>query len=401
MSMNTAPKSERVHIGIFGRANAGKSSVINALTGQDVSIVSPVKGTTTDPVDKAMELLPIGPVLLFDTPGLDDDTALGQMRVARARDILKKCNVALLVADANIEPSEVELDFLDQAKHALLQTLLVLNKSDLGTSAAPAWDALSSSRQIPALYVSAVTSKGIHELKEALSKLKPSHNERILVRDLIKKSDICVLVVPIDEAAPKGRLILPQQQVIRDLMEGGAMALVTKDTEYQQALAGLSKKPALVITDSQAFGKISKLTPPDIPLTSFSILFARYKGDLDALLEGASAVDSLAEGDSVLISEGCTHHRQCGDIGTVKIPKWLEAHTGHKLNFTFTSGGSFPEDLSPYKLVVHCGGCMLNEKEMARRIGDTRGADKPIVNYGMLIAHVNGILKRATAPLTK
>ncbi len=400
MSLNETPQGERVHIGIFGRTNTGKSSLINAMTNQEISIVSSVKGTTTDPVQKAMELLPLGPVMLIDTAGLDDESELGQKRVARARDIMRKTDIVVLVGEGNRPPDAYEKELLKTAAEAGLPVVVALNKSDEGTEALATWGELAAEDgRVHVVSVSAKTRAGVDELKELLASLKPNRTERILIRDLVPANEVCVLVVPIDKAAPKGRLILPQQQVIRDLLEGGSFALVVRDTEYAAALKRLGTPPALVVTDSQAFAFVAERTPRTVPLTSFSILFARYKGDLTALVDGAKAIDALDDGDRVLICEGCTHHRQCDDIGTVKIPKWLAARTGKKLELAFTSGTGFPEDLSPYKLVIHCGGCMLNEREMEYRIVRAGRTGVPIVNYGVFIAHVNGILARCIEPL--
>lgn len=400
MSMNQTPESSRTRIAVFGRANAGKSSLINAMTGQPVSIVSDQRGTTTDPVKKAMELLPLGPVVLIDTAGLDDETELGQLRVGRAMEELARADIVLFVADAAQTPTTRELDFLSQAQQAQKSIVIAANKSDLSGVALVAWEDVAKRYAAKFLPISAQTRSGVGALKNLLASLKPGGPERILVRDLVPAGELCVLVVPLDSGAPKGRLILPQQQVIRDLLEGGAMPIVTRDAEYPLALQSLKRKPALVVTDSQVFGAVAKLTPPDIRLTSFSMLFARYKGDLEALVCGAGAVDALQDGDSVLISEGCTHHRQCEDIGTVKIPGWLEAHTQKSLRFSFTSGAGFPEDLSGYRLVVHCGGCMLNRQEMESRLETARRQGVPIVNYGVLIARMNGILNRCLQPFT-
>ena len=386
-TLNQTPSGERLHIAFFGRRNAGKSSLVNAFTGQDLAIVSEVKGTTTDPVYKAMELLPLGPVQIIDTPGIDDEGALGTLRVQRTRQILNKTDLAIVVADA-AEPlgaPEAELLALIESKN--IPHILVHSKADLLES-------------IPAdgFYASAKTGWHIHELKELAARSIRQEAERPLVSDLLKAGDVTVLVVPIDKAAPKGRLILPQQQTIRDILEAGASALVCRDTELSQTLQALAVPPRIVITDSQVFGKVSQLVPPEVPLTSFSILMARYKGDLGQTLAGAAAVDSLRDGDKVLICEGCTHHRQCDDIGTVKLPNWIRRHTGAQPEFQFTSGGDFPEDLREYKLVVHCGGCMLPQRQMRYRLRCCADQGVPVTNYGMLIAYMNGILRRATAP---
>lgn len=391
MSLNSQPSAERIHIGFFGLRNAGKSSVVNAVTGQKLSLVSEVLGTTTDPVQKAMEILPLGPVVVIDTPGVDDEGELGEMRVRRARQTLSKTDVAVLVVDAlkGLQPADRELIGLFEARK--IPYLIAWNKADLlGEVPAP------GERE---LYVSAATGANIYELKEAIGRLvRQPEADKKLVGDLIAPNDLIVLVTPIDAAAPKGRMILPQQQMIRDVLDHNAMNVVVKETQLEAALAALSVKPRMVITDSQAFGPVSRIVPEDVPLTSFSILFARYKGELDEAVRGAAALDRLKDGDVVLISEGCTHHRQCGDIGTVKLPAWLKGYTKKELRFEFTSGGEFPDDPSPYALVVHCGGCMLNEREMKSRIARAREAGVPITNYGIAIAQAHGILRRALSP---
>ena len=391
MSLNSQPSAERIHIGFFGLRNAGKSSVVNAVTGQKLSLVSEVLGTTTDPVQKAMEILPLGPVVVIDTPGVDDEGELGEMRVRRARQTLSKTDVAVLVVDAlkGLRPADRELIGLFEARK--IPYLIAWNKADLlGEVPAP------GERE---LYVSAATGANIYELKEAIGRLvRQPEADKKLVGDLIAPNDLIVLVTPIDAAAPKGRMILPQQQMIRDVLDHDAMNVVVKETQLEAALAALSVKPKMVITDSQAFGPVSRIVPEDMLLTSFSILFARYKGELDEAVRGAAALDRLKDGDVVLISEGCTHHRQCGDIGTVKLPAWLKGYTKKELRFEFTSGGEFPDDPSPYALVVHCGGCMLNEREMKSRIARAREAGVPITNYGIAIAQAHGILRRALSP---
>lgn len=431
MSMNNTPASERVHIGIFGCRNAGKSSVINAMTGQNLAIVSDVKGTTTDPVLKAMELLPLGPVVMIDTPGLDDEGALGALRVQKAYQILNKTDIAVLVMDASLGMTAADRAILEKIKAKEIPFLLVFNKCDLlaspdgsgssGGSMPAAYDScepdgmLARAEQlrrevvtncdIPSdavFFVSAAKQENIYELKEKIASLAPSDdNGRRIIADLINPGDFVVLVVPIDKAAPKGRLILPQQQTIRDILDSGAAAIVTRDSELEDTLNKLGTKPSLVITDSQAFAKVDKLTPADIPLTSFSILFARYKGNLDTVVHGASALASLEDGDHVLICEGCTHHRQCEDIGTVKLPKWILEYTGKQIDFAFTSGTEFPVDLTPYKLIVHCGGCTLNEREMKFRLKCAEDAGVPITNYGTAIACMKGILGRSIAIFEK
>ncbi len=392
MSMNTAPNAERVHIGIFGKRNAGKSSLINALTGQDLAIVSDIAGTTTDPVSKAMELLPLGPVVMIDTPGLDDVGELGTQRIRKAMQVMNKCDLAVVVVDASEGITDAHQDLLARLEAKNIPHILAMNKCDL-------LDAVPVDTQAQR-YVSAATGVGIYALKEAIAHLVPTgDNGRRIIADLLQPNDFVVLVVPIDSAAPKGRLILPQQQTIRDILEAGANAIVCRDTELKATLEKLGQPPRMVVTDSQAFKRVSADTPKDVPLTSFSILFARYKGRLDRAVHGVTALDRLKDGDTVLIAEGCTHHRQCDDIGTVKLPKWIETYTGKSLHFTFTSGGSFPDDLSPYQLIVHCGGCMLNEREMKYRIAHAQDKEIPMTNYGILISYVNGILSRAVQPL--
>lgn len=390
MSLNETTSGDRLHIAFFGRRNAGKSSLVNALTGQRLSVVSDVAGTTTDPVKKAMELLPLGPVVIWDTAGFDDDAgALGALRVEKTREVLAKTDIAILVTDAgDDELYPDEKAFLDNLKQRKTPYLHVKNKADLHTENTAADDG--------ALYVSAVTGFGVDALKERLGDLaKDKKNDKKIVADLLTPGDVVVLVCPIDAAAPKGRLILPQQQTIRDIIDAGCSAFVCQDTELPGVLAALKQPPRMVITDSQAFGRVAKIVPTDIPLTSFSILFARYKGDLLAQVRGAAALSALCDGDRVLISEGCTHHRQCGDIGTVKLPAAVRRLSGVEPQFDFTSGGEFPQDLSPYKLVIHCGGCMLNETEMQSRIARTREQGIPICNYGVALAHCNGILRRS------
>lgn len=392
MSMNTAPNAERVHIGIFGKRNAGKSSLINAMTGQDLAIVSNIAGTTTDPVSKAMELLPLGPVVMIDTPGLDDIGALGAQRVRKAMQVMNKCDLAVVVVDASEGLTDAHTDLLARLKAKNIPHLIAMNKCDL-------LDAVPADTE-HMRYVSAAAGTGIYALKEAIAHLVPTgDNGRRIIADLLQPNDFVVLVVPIDSAAPKGRLILPQQQTIRDILEAGATAIVCQDTELKATLKKLSQPPRMIVTDSQAFRRVSADTPDDVPLTSFSILFARYKGRLDSAVRGVTVLRQLQDGDTVLISEGCTHHRQCDDIGTVKLPKWIEDYTGKSLHFEFTSGGAFPENLSPYQLIVHCGGCMLNEREMKSRIAYAEDEGVPMTNYGILISYINGILPRAVKPL--
>ena len=405
MSLNNTPAAERVHIGIFGRRNAGKSSLINALTSQNLAIVSDVKGTTTDPVAKSMELLPLGPVVLIDTPGLDDTGDLGALRVQKAHQTLNKTDIAILVVDASSGVTAEDQRILSRIRAKQIPCLVAVNKSDLDS--AGEIPKLPDSSAIEVLPVSAKTGQGIEKLKERIAALAPKEEEnRRIVGDLLSPGDLVCLVIPIDKAAPKGRLILPQQQTIRDILDTGALALAVRDTELKAALEGQDGRPrfhpALVITDSQAFASVASIVPPHIPLTSFSILFARYKGSLKALAEGARALDTLKKGDHILVSEGCTHHRQCGDIGTVKLPALIRRHTGlaapEDLRFSFTSGTEFPEDLSGYRMVIHCGGCMLNEREMKFRMACARDAGVPMTNYGTAIAHMNGILERSLAP---
>ena len=397
MGLNDKVSAERVHIGFFGLRNAGKSSVVNAVTGQSLSLVSETKGTTTDPVQKAMELLPIGPVVIIDTPGIDDVGTLGEMRVKRAMQVLDKTDIAILVVDAEKGLQQADQELLKLFEEKKIPHITVYNKSDL-LATVPSLPEKQQEKN-DAIYVSAKSGDQIYELKERIGALTKAAsekaNEKRIVADLIQPEDVVVLVVPIDSAAPKGRLILPQQQTIRDVLESGAISVVTRETELPQTLRALGKKPALVITDSQAFQKVNADTPADVPLTSFSILFARYKGDLKEAVHGAAQLDKLQNGDTVLISEGCTHHRQCGDIETVKLPNWIRNYTGKELSFEFTSGGEFPDDLSPYALVVHCGGCMLNDREMKARIARAVAQNVPITNYGICIAQVHGILKRS------
>lgn len=395
MSFNETPTSSRVHIALFGRRNAGKSSIINALTGQDISIVSSIKGTTTDPVYKAMEILPLGPVVLIDTPGLDDDSTLGELRIQKTYEVLNKTDIALLVCDeSGIGPDEEKIIELIQAKG--IQIIILLNKIDLAQVEPELVKKYEAAYKTKVMPVSAATGLGIDDLILLLAKSLPEDEDRFrIVRDLLLPMDIVVLIVPIDEAAPKGRLILPQQQTIRDILEADAISIVIKENELRETLASLGRKPRMVITDSKVFEKVSSDTPADIPLTSFSILFARYKGDLETLVAGAKAVEQLKDGDTVLIAEGCTHHRQSDDIGTVKIPCWLRQYTGRDLNFEFSSGIKYPKDLHKYGLIVHCGACMLNRREMLYRLDAAKKSGIPIVNYGVLIAYMKGILKRS------
>lgn len=400
--MNQTPTSERVHIGFFGRRNAGKSSVMNAVTGQNLAVVSQVKGTTTDPVYKSMELLPLGPVTLMDTPGIDDTGELGALRVKKSYQALNKTDTAVVVLDGALGATPEDLALIAKIREKKIPWLAVVNKQDQITPARQQeieTDLVGEGipkEQI--LWVSATEKTGIFELKERLAHLaKPEENQQPLVSDLVSPEDFVVLVVPIDKAAPKGRLILPQQQVIRDLLDTGAIPVVCRDTELESTLTRLGQTPRLVITDSQAFEKVSRITPESIPLTSFSILFARYKGTLEPSVKGAAALDTLEDGDTVLICEGCTHHRQCDDIGSVKLPRWIGEYTKKELNFAFTSGTEFPDELEQYKMIVHCGGCMLNAREMKYRMSCALDQGVPMTNYGILIAQLKGILKRSVA----
>lgn len=400
MGFHETPRGERLHIALFGKRNAGKSSVINALTNQNIAIVSDQKGTTTDPVYKAMELLPLGPVVLIDTPGIDDEGELGKLRISKAKEVLEKADVVLLIVDGMTGFSEYDETMMEEVKARKLPVLILINKIDhMEENHQRLVLALQEKYQVPVLAVSALEKKGIEEVKELLGeKIKVDEQEKRIVGDLINPLDQIVLVVPIDKAAPKGRLILPQQQTIRDILESGAVSIVTRDTELSKTLQSLGKKPKLVITDSQAFSSVAKDTPKDVLLTSFSILFARYKGELKDLVLGAKAVDHLQDGDTILMAEGCTHHRQCEDIGTVKLPKWILEYTGKKLQFETSSGSGFPEDLSRYAMVVHCGACTLNQKEMKSRMKRAASQNIPMVNYGILIAYLKGILKRSLEP---
>lgn len=387
MSLNNTPTGDRVHIGFFGRRNAGKSSVVNAVTGQDLAVVSDYKGTTTDPVSKAMELLPLGPVVIIDTPGFDDEGELGLLRVKKTRQVLNKTDIAVLVVDATEGLKECDNELIELFKAKEISYIIVYNKSDL-------------LENIPAdteneIYVSALRGEKIFELKERIAKLKQTQTDKRIIADKLQRGDFVVLVVPIDSAAPKGRLILPQQQTIRDILDANAVSIVVKETELAETLASIGKKPAMVITDSQVFKTVAPIVPADIPLTSFSILMARYKGLIDAAVPGAAAVENLKDGDTVLIAEGCTHHRQCDDIGSVKIPNWLRKYTGKDITIKTVSGTEFPDDLSPYTMVIHCGGCMLNEREVRYRTKCAVDQNVPITNYGTLIAYLNGILKRS------
>ncbi len=400
MGINQTPASERVHISFFGKRNAGKSSVINAVTGQDLAIVSSVMGTTTDPVYKTMELLPLGPVMVIDTPGIDDEGELGALRVRKSYQVLNKTDIAILVIDSTAGKGEEELELIHRFHKKGIPYLIVYNKIDL-LSTEKIKD-LAMSVRAGEVLVSASDGMNIQELKEKIASLKPEDTHKYpLIQDLIEPLDLVILVVPIDKAAPKGRLILPQQQTIRDILERGALSLVVRDTELKSTLDHFLAQgvcPKLVVTDSQAFTRVSKAVPENITLTSFSILFSRYKGELEIQLKGIAALSSIEDGDRILIAEGCTHHRQCGDIGTCKMPEWIRNYTGKKPVFEFTSGTEFPDDVSSYKMVVHCGGCMLNEREMKYRIACCQDQGVPITNYGILIAQVTGILKRSLGP---
>ena len=398
MSLNATPSSERVHIGIFGKRNAGKSSLINAITGQNLAIVSEAKGTTTDPVYKAMELLPLGPVMIIDTPGIDDEGVLGSLRIQKAYQVLNKTDIALVIIDAAVGPSAEDLRLIERINTKKIPLLIVINKCEtINEDKKTAYQALLSNGKL--LFVSAEQKLNIFELKEAIAQTVPAdENKAQIVADLLLPSDFVVLVVPIDSAAPKGRLILPQQQTIRDILEADAAAIVVKENELTNTLQNLGKRPKLVITDSQVFKKVAAETPADILLTSFSILFARYKGNLQTAVQGVTALENLEDGDKILVGEGCTHHRQCDDIGTVKLPRWIKEYTGKNPEFIFTSGTEFPLDLSPYKMIIHCGACMLNEREMQYRIKCAADQNIPFTNYGITIAYINGILKRTVEP---
>ena len=398
MSLNATPSSERVHIGIFGKRNAGKSSLINAITGQNLAIVSEAKGTTTDPVYKAMELLPLGPVMIIDTPGIDDEGVLGSLRIQKAYQVLNKTDIALVIIDAAVGPSAEDLRLIKRINAKKIPLLIVINKCEtINEDKKTAYQALLPNGKL--LFVSAEQKLNIFELKETIAQAVPAdENKAQIVADLLSPSDFVVLVVPIDSAAPKGRLILPQQQTIRDILEADAAAIVVKENELANTLQNLGKRPKLVITDSQVFKKVAAETPADILLTSFSILFARYKGNLQTAVQGVTALESLEDGDKILVGEGCTHHRQCDDIGTVKLPRWIKEYTGKNPEFIFTSGTEFPLDLSPYKMIIHCGACMLNEREMQYRIKCAADQNIPFTNYGITIAYINGILKRTVEP---
>lgn len=400
MSLNSTPQSVRIHIGLFGKRNAGKSSIINAISNQNAAIVSSVAGTTTDPVFRPMEILPIGPCVLIDTAGLDDEGSLGELRINKSLDILNKTDIGLVIVDANKGISEEDLHIIDLLKDKKIPHILVLNKIDEISDKKEIIQLAKSKISCPISLVSSITKEGIDKLKEKIiNNVYFESNDLQLVSDLINEDDLVVLVIPIDKAAPKGRLILPQQQVIRDVLDSKATAIMTKETTLKETFNNLNKKPALVITDSQAFESVSKDTPKDIPLTSFSILFARQKGDLEELVKGAQTVENLKDGDKILIAEGCTHHKQSDDIGTFKIPNWLKKYTNKDLVFEYSSGVSFTEDINNYKLIIHCGGCMMNRASMMSRISKAKDSNVPIVNYGVLIAYLKGILPRALQPI--
>ena len=389
MSLNETPSGQRTHIGFFGCRNAGKSSLVNAVTGQALAIVSDVRGTTTDPVLKAMELLPLGPVVIIDTPGFDDTGPLGELRVKRTRDALNRCDIAVLVADGALGLQPADLELLEMIRARSLPHLIAWNKSDRADALPPAEGSLA---------VSALTGMNIDAFKEALARIVPDVAPPRLAGDLVAPGEVAVLVCPMDESAPKGRLILPQQQTIRDLLDAGALALVTKETELERALQRLSGPPGLVITDSQVFKTVAAIVPDDVPLTSFSILMARYKGFLEAAVAGVGAIDRLEDGDRVLMAEGCTHHRQCNDIGTVKIPRWLRAHTGKDIQIETSTGRDFPDDLTPYRVVIHCGGCMLTENAVQYRMKQALSQGVAFTNYGIVIARITGALERSLRP---
>lgn len=416
MGLNDTVRADRIHIAFFGKRNAGKSSLVNAVTNQELAIVSDVKGTTTDPVYKAMELLPLGPVVMIDTPGYDDEGELGQLRIKKADQVMNKTDIGVLVADASTGLTDEDKKLAERLVKKNIPFIIVFNKADTSTGLSVEEDSeeqenqedrtekqltykISETQEVPCIYVSALYKTKINDLRELIASIKPDESKRRLVGDLIKPSDMLVLVMPQDEAAPKGRLILPQVQMIRDILDEHGMSLCVQTEETATAIEILKEKPRLVITDSQVFKKVAEAVPEDIPLTSFSILLARYKGYLDSALKGVNALKTLKEGDKVLISEGCTHHRQCNDIGTVKIPKWLKEKLGFEVKFDTTSGTEFPEDLSAYKVVIHCGGCMLNEREITYRVKCAEDQGVPVVNYGILIAYLQGILDRAVKPL--
>lgn len=391
MSLNSTQSAERIHIGFFGCRNVGKSSIVNKITNQEMSIVSKIKGTTTDPVKKSMEILPLGPVLIIDTPGIDDEGTLGEERIKRTKKVLKTCDIAVLITEANRPFNSFENELIDTFNENKTNYIVVKNKCDLVPN---------HGKEDGVIFASAKYNTGIEEIKEAIAKFT-KQEERFFVKDLVKIGDLVVLVVPIDSSAPKGRIILPQQQALRDILDAGGTAIVTKETALESTLNMVERKPDLVITDSQVFKVVSEIVPDDIPLTSFSILMSRYKGFLDEAIKGAKEIDKIEDGDTILISEGCTHHRQCEDIGTVKIPNLLKKNTGKTIHFEWTNGGNFPDDLSKYKLVIHCGGCMLNELEMKRRMEIAIDNKVPFTNYGIAISYMNGILDRTIKPLKR
>ena len=385
MSLNATPTSERIQIGFFGRTNVGKSSVVNAVTNQNLSLVSSVSGTTTDPVSKAMELLPLGPVSIIDTAGFDDKSELGSLRIEKTKQVINKIDIAVLVVDAIVGITPIEEELINIFKDRNIKYIVAYNKSDCLNEIPQQKDSY--------IYISATKNININELKELIASVYSKEEEKFLLKDVVKEGDYIVMVTPIDSSAPKGRIILPQQQVLRELLEIGAITTVVKETELENVLK--IKKPKLIITDSQVFNKVSTIIPDEILLTSFSILFARYKGVLKIAVQGVNAINKLEDGDSVLVSEGCTHHRQCEDIGTVKIPNWLRKYTNKNINFEFSSGGTFPSDLSKYKMIIHCGGCTLKDKEVVYRYNNAKMQSIPISNYGITIAFLNGILKRS------
>ena len=399
MSLNATPRSNRVHIALFGRRNSGKSSIINAITNQEIAIVSDVKGTTTDPVYKSMEILPIGPCVIIDTAGLDDIGTLGELRVKKAMEVLNKTDVALFAIDVTVGISDDDRIIIEEIKERKIPLIIVLNKIDIKEVSKEEILSLRKELRTTVVAISALKKQGIKELKKKIINILPEDEDKFrIVGDLLNPGDFVILVTPIDKAAPKGRLILPQQQTIRDILESDGIAIVTKEYELKETLENIMKKPKLVITDSQAFLKVDADTPKDILMTSFSILFARYKGDLEQLVRGVKEIERLKDGDKVLVSEACTHHRQADDIGKVKIPRWIRQITGKKIDFEFSSGTFFPDDVEKYSLIVHCGGCMLNKRSMAYRISNAKSIGVPIVNYGVLIAYVQGILDRALEP---
>ena len=399
MSLNQTPRSSRVHIAFFGKRNAGKSSLINALVGQEIAIVSEVLGTTTDPVFKSMEILPIGPCVIIDTAGLDDDSDLGKLRIEKTYEVLNKTDIAIFVKDGCLPLDDTEEKIIQKIREKKIPLAAALNKADLHGITKEDVEDFTKATKIPACMVSAKTGEGIRELKLLLSKAAPTGDDKTILQGLIGKDDLVLLIAPIDSSAPKGRLILPQQQVIREVLDKHAICMVIQEDEIEKTLSMLKNKPSLAITDSQVFAKVSRVLPDSIPLTSFSILFARFKGDLDKLMEGVKAVEALQDGDKILVAEACTHHAQCDDIGRVKIPAMLKKHTGKQLVFEHTSGFGYKKDLSGYKLVIHCGACMINRKEMMHRLKLAVDTNVPIVNYGILLAYLTGILNRATKPL--